>query len=97
MRNNFPKRTWGVPLYTLSKLYDVPVGVVTVPSFETVFCYICGRRRVAVARYRIICLVHLENLNNRRNSDVHVALGLQAMLSSPSLATTLSEIGHLCT
>ena len=26
-------------------------------SFETVYCFICGRRRVAVARYRMICLV----------------------------------------
>ena len=25
--------------------------------FEAVYCFICGRRRVAVARYRIICLV----------------------------------------
>ena len=24
------------------------------PSFETVYCYICGRRRVVVARYRMI-------------------------------------------
>ena len=29
------------------------------PSFEAVYCYICGRRRVAVARYRMICLVHV--------------------------------------
>ena len=29
MRNYFPKRTSGAPLHTLSKLYDVPVGVVT--------------------------------------------------------------------
>ena len=34
------------------------------PSFEVVYCYICGRRRVAiaqyrmaVAQYRMICLV----------------------------------------
>ena len=27
------------------------------PSFEAVYCINCGRRRVAVARYRIICLV----------------------------------------
>ena len=26
------------------------------PSFEAVYCYICSRRRVAVARYRMICL-----------------------------------------
>ena len=28
---NFPKRTSGAPLHTLSKLYDVPVGFVTPP------------------------------------------------------------------
>ena len=27
------------------------------PSFEAVYCFICGRRRVVVARYRMICLV----------------------------------------
>ena len=27
------------------------------PSFEAVYCYICGRWRVAVAWYRMICLV----------------------------------------
>ena len=27
------------------------------PSFEAVYWFICGRRRVAVARYRMICLV----------------------------------------
>ena len=30
------------------------------PSFEAVYCYICGRRRVAVARYRKICLFLVE-------------------------------------
>ena len=28
-------------------------------SFEAVYCFICGRLRVAVARYRMICLVLL--------------------------------------
>ena len=28
MRNYFPKRPSGAPLHTLSKLYDVPVGLV---------------------------------------------------------------------
>ena len=32
--------------HTLSKLYDVPVGFVS-PSFEAVYCYICGRQRMA--------------------------------------------------
>ena len=29
------------------------------PSFEAVYYYMCSRRRVAVARYRMICLVHV--------------------------------------
>ena len=57
MRNYFPKRPSGAPLYTLSKLYDVPVGYVPPPYFEAEYCLFCGRRRVAVARYRMICLV----------------------------------------
>ena len=58
MRNYFPKRPSGAPLHTLSKLYDVPVGYVPPPPyFEAEYCLLCGRRRVAVARYRIICLV----------------------------------------
>ena len=56
MRNCFPKRPSGAPLHTLSKLYDVPVGFVA-PYFEAEYCLFCGRRRVAVARYRMICLV----------------------------------------
>ena len=59
MRNYFPKRPSGAPLHTLSKLYDVPVGFEPPPPpcFEAEFCLFCGRRRVAVARYRMICLV----------------------------------------
>ena len=59
IRNYFPKRPWVAPLHTLSKLYDVPVGFVTPPPpyFQTVYCFICGRRRVFVAGYRMICLV----------------------------------------
>ena len=47
----------GAPLHTLSKLYDVPVNFVALPSFGAVYCFICGRRRVAVAQYRMIYLV----------------------------------------
>ena len=57
MRNYFPKRPSGAPLHTLSKLYDVPVGFVLTLYFEAEYCLFCGRRRVAVARYRMICLV----------------------------------------
>ena len=58
MRNYFPKRPSGAPRHTLSKLYDVPVGFEHPPPyFEAEYCLFCGRRRVAVARYRMICLV----------------------------------------
>ena len=33
-----------------------PLVVYPLPSFEAVYCLICGRRRVAVARHRMICL-----------------------------------------
>ena len=35
------------------------------PYFEAEYCLFCGRRRVAVARYRMICLV-LTDFNHRR-------------------------------
>ena len=58
MRNYFPKRPSGAPLHTLSKLYDVPVGFVPPPPILRLNnCLFCGRRRVAVARCRMICLV----------------------------------------
>ena len=37
----------------LSKLYDNLVGFV-LSSFEDVYCFLCGRRRLAVAQYRMI-------------------------------------------
>ena len=59
-RNYFPKLTsGGAPLHTLSKLYDVPVGFVFLPLLRQCIARFCGRRRVAVARYRMICLVLL--------------------------------------
>ena len=62
MRNCFPKRPSGAPLHTLSKFYDVPIGLITPPPyFEAVNGFIFGRRRVAVARYRMICLVLLNS------------------------------------
>ena len=43
------------------KINDVHVDFVTpIPYFEAVYCFTCGRRRVAVARYRMICLVFLK-------------------------------------
>ena len=44
----------------LSTLYYVSVGFVTsTPSFESVYCFSCGPRRMAFARNRMICLVHV--------------------------------------
>ena len=36
------------------------------PSFEVVYSYICGRRRLAVARYQIICLVLIPILHQSK-------------------------------
>ena len=59
----FMTRPSGAPLHTLSKLYDVPVGSVSpLPSNEAVYCFICGHRRVAIARYHMICLVLVINI-----------------------------------
>ena len=46
------------------------------PSFKAMFCYICGRRRVAVVRYRMICLVlDLYNMdtNSHRQFQVNIS------------------------
>ena len=40
MRNNFPKRTLGATLHTLSKLYDVPVGFVNPLFLGSVLLYL---------------------------------------------------------
>ena len=61
MRNSFPKRLSGAPLHTLSKQDHVPVGFVHPPSSEDVYCFTCGRWRVIVARYWMICLVLLDS------------------------------------
>ena len=39
----------------MSKIHEIYINIS--PSFEAVYCYICGRRRVADARYRMINLV----------------------------------------
>ena len=58
MGNYFQKRPSGAPLHALFKLYDVPVDFEAL-SFEAVYCFICSRQWVAVARYiyQMICLV----------------------------------------
>ena len=67
----FSEAAVGCTASYLSKLYDVPVGFVTPTSyFETVYCFICGRQRVAVARYRMICLVIVhQSLYNDSNAQ----------------------------
>ena len=57
---------------------DVPVGFVAPPppSFEAVHCFICGRGRVAVARYQMICLV-LMALGIRDN---YMSVGMMCMV-----------------
>ena len=60
------QRPLGAALHIFPKLYDVPVGFLPPPPphFEVVYSFICGCRRVAVARYRMICLalVHSSSL-----------------------------------
>ena len=46
----------GATLHSLSKFSDVPIGFALL-QFEAVYCFICSRRRVVVARYRMIRLV----------------------------------------
>ena len=57
MRNNFPKWPSNALLHTLSKLYDVHFVLYTPPSFEQRFGFISSRRRMAVTRHLMICLV----------------------------------------
>ena len=50
IRNNFPKRPSRAPLILCQNYMMFPL--IWTPSFEAVYCFICGRRIVAVARYR---------------------------------------------
>ena len=57
MRNNFPKQPFSVPLYTLSKLYDVPVGFFfgpPPPIRGSILLYL--RSPKGGCRYPMICL-----------------------------------------
>ena len=56
MRNYFPKRPSGAPLHCQNYMMFLLV-LNPPPYFEAEYCLFCGRRRVAVARYRMICLV----------------------------------------
>ena len=40
-----------VQIIGCSRCFEAP------SSFEAVYCFICGRQRVEVPRYRIVCLV----------------------------------------
>ena len=64
MSNKFPKQQSGAPLHTLSKSYDVPISLDPSASFEVVYSFIYGRRRVVVARYRTICLFLVYDLTD---------------------------------
>ena len=91
MRNYFTKRPSGAPLHTLSKLYDVPVGFVTPPPyFEAEYCLFCGRRRVAVARYRMICLVLLRCIHHFE-SDVINNMDHMRISGNEPLSVILSQ------
>ena len=70
-------------LHTLSKLYDVPVGFEPPPYFEAEYCLFCGRRRVAVARYRMICLVRQWSIA-KNNRILHYCFTIQCMIQ-PSI------------
>ena len=61
IKTPLPTVTFG-PYYWIW-IYWFPVGFVFPPLFcGSLLLYICVRRRVAVARYRIICIVLLTNL-----------------------------------
>ena len=61
----FSETAIGCALHTLSKLYDVPVGFVNRPPPSHLSqCIASGCRRVAAARYLIICLVRLFRIDD---------------------------------
>ena len=62
MKNYFSKRPSGAPLHTLSKLYDVPVGVVAPLLWGSVFI---GARLMHVGDSSIYLNWLLENIYNK--------------------------------
>ena len=66
-------------------VYEVPVGFYF-PSNEAMYCYICGRRRVAVARYRTICLVRIET---SQVDECQIRYGLQIGADAGQLVSTI--------
>ena len=74
-----------IPLHTLSK-YDVPVRFVGYLSFEAVYCFICGHRRVAVTRYRMIFIVLAKtSLPKKDTFSITGYLYLKRFIPSPIL------------
>ena len=69
MRNYFPN-VRQVNCFILCLNYMMFPLVLYPPSFEAVYCYISGRRMVAVARYRMFCLVLIYSLNDFEQFDV---------------------------
>ena len=49
----FSETAFGCTISQFVKSYNVPVGFITPSSFEAVHCFVCGRRMVAVVRYRM--------------------------------------------
>ena len=73
MRNNFPKRPSDAPLHTLSKLYDVLVGFVFPPSIlRLCIALFAVTEGVAVARYRMICLVPVYPKDHKNDDPLSI-------------------------
>ena len=63
------------------------------PYFEAEYCLFCGRRRVAVARYRMICLVLIQTsqhltYTNSSTFDLHKHLNIWLVQTSQHLTYT---------
>ena len=94
MRNYFPKRTSGAPLHILNYMM-FPLVLYPPPSFEAVYCYICGRRGVAVARYRMICLVLVNSILHQYREHInylHVESTCHAFSKVVSKTFTLKQV-----
>ena len=61
MRSYFPKRTSGAWFHSLSNLYDVPVGFAIPPHLRQCIALFEVTELLAVAQYRMLCPVLIEN------------------------------------
>ena len=80
---------------TLSLIYNQDILTfelvfVPAPSFEAVYCLICSRQRVAVARYRTICLVLIKSLTHSLSSIQSVQLSFPPVIHYPSVSQPFS-------